>query len=86
MKACINGFTAAIQDDQLPFEREKLGRSAKGCVCKEIKILKDFMGEDIPDELREIWKARNCDDFFKPKSGIDLDNRGQTAEVKPVGA
>jgi hypothetical protein len=61
---CIRGFTEAITDDQLPYERGKLGNSARACVCKQIKLVRDFMGPAIPDELARAWDRHKCDEYF----------------------
>jgi hypothetical protein len=57
---CINNFIEAIGQNLLPQQRQQLGNSARSCVCEEIKILRDFMREDIPDELRKIWEQHEC--------------------------
>src|SRR5262245_40076805 len=47
VQGCIDSFRDAVSDDQLPSERQKLGNSAKKCLCSEIRLLKDFMGDTI---------------------------------------
>jgi hypothetical protein len=61
VKRCLQRFAEAIRDDQLPGDRETLGRSAKKCVCKEIQLIKDFMGPNIPGDLEKIWNTHGCD-------------------------
>ena len=65
VQRCIDDFTDAILDDQLPNERAILGQSATACVCKQIKLLRDFMGVNIPEKLKTDWLAHDCDSYFK---------------------
>lgn len=57
---CMRSFIRAINDDLLPDEREKLGKAARACVCREIGIIRDFMRGALPPELAEIAKTHGC--------------------------
>ena len=65
VQRCIDDFADAILDDQLPNERAVLGQSATACVCKQIKLLRDFMGANIPEKLKTDWLAHDCDGYFR---------------------
>jgi len=82
VQECIEGFTAAIGEDQLPMERERLAASAKACVCRQIKLLKDFMGEYIPEELKDIWRVHECDDFFGSSQGHNRKGQGSFVQTR----
>lgn len=67
VEKCISSFKKALDsDDHLPDEREKFGTAARSCVCREIKLLKDFMAGDLPPELEKIWQKHKCGGPSKP--------------------
>jgi hypothetical protein len=57
---CVQNLTDAISMNLLPQQRQQLGNAARSCVCEEIRILRDFMGEHIPEELSKIWESHGC--------------------------
>ena len=84
VQECMDNLQDGILDNLLPNERARLGDAAKSCVCRQIKILKDFMGERIPPELRKVWQEHDCDDFFTSLNtgttrGLDRVRQPETA-------
>lgn len=66
---CIKSLaeaTGADDDVYLPEQRRKFGRAARGCVCREISILDDFMAGELPDELNAIWLKNKCAEARAP--------------------
>lgn len=84
VQRCIDKFTEAMDDDLLPQDREALGDAATACLCKQIKLLKDFMGMNIPKDLQEKWRTHNCDDYFKNRKAKTLGMLGGAANQREL--
>lgn len=67
VKHCLDQFRAAIIDNQqLPGDREKFGKAARSCVCRELALILDFMAGELPEELKTIWERHKCAELRKP--------------------
>jgi len=58
--ACARKMGNAMDDNLLPDDYERIGDAARRCVCREVKVVIDFMGGDIPDILRPYWESQKC--------------------------
>lgn len=67
VKNCGERFKEHYRDPGRELEREHLGKALRGCVCRNIKILKDALGEQIPDYLKDDWRNFRCDDYGKDR-------------------
>ena len=63
---CMKSLVRGLEDDDLlPDERERLGRQARRCVCREIKVVLDFIQrEQIPADLLDQWSFHGCAEFY----------------------
>ena len=90
IEKCKGQFLDSIKDDDLmPQEREKLSRSWRACVCKNLWLIKDAAGgKRLPPHLDELWREFRCEERARRGFGDDssLDNwRGGEVRRPIVG-
>lgn len=60
VQRCWNRLVEFISDNNYtPIERETAHRFARQCVCRELSIMLEYLGE-LPEELQGFWNACNC--------------------------
>jgi hypothetical protein len=67
IRGCIDQLRHAINDDdELPGNREKFGKAARKCICREISIIMDFLAGKLPEQLDRYWQAHKCAELREP--------------------